>query len=77
MCCTAVHFQVCDLKLDLQEAHAEWEVKLQALRQEKAAAEVQLRRALVSMCITYHRGWCVLLCGVCGVVFMQAMVRIW
>lgn len=42
--------QVSDLRLDLQEAQAEWEVKLQTLRQEKAAAEMQLRRAMVSGC---------------------------
>lgn len=40
--------QVSELKADLQEVQAEWEVKLQSLRQEKLAAEAQLRRALVS-----------------------------
>lgn len=40
--------QVSGLKTDLQEVQAEWEVKLQSLRQEKLAAEAQLRRALVS-----------------------------
>lgn len=40
--------QVSDLQLDLKETNAEWEVKLQVLRQDVAAAHGQLQRALVS-----------------------------
>lgn len=39
------------MKLELKEAQAEWEVKLQELRQEITAARAQLRHALVSCCL--------------------------
>lgn len=39
------------MKLELKEAQAEWEVKLQELRQEITVARAQLRRALVSWCL--------------------------
>lgn len=44
----AAGMQVSELRLDLKEVQTEWDVKLQALRQDKAAAQAQLRRALVS-----------------------------
>jgi hypothetical protein len=48
--------QVSESKLDFQTAQAEWEVKLQALRQDKATAEAQLRRALVRAADPEHWG---------------------
>lgn len=39
--------QAADAQQQLAECHAEWEVKLQMLRQDKAALTAQLRKAMV------------------------------
>jgi hypothetical protein len=40
--------QAVDAQQQLDESRAEWEVALQVLRQDKAAATAQLRKAMVS-----------------------------
>jgi hypothetical protein len=40
--------QAADAQQQLAESRAEWEVALQVLRQDKAAATAQLRKAMVS-----------------------------
>jgi hypothetical protein len=41
--------QAVDAHQQLAESRAEWEVALQVLRQDKAAATAQLRKAMVSL----------------------------
>jgi hypothetical protein len=56
--CGRILLQAADAQQQLAESRAEWEVALQVLRQEKAAAAAQLRKAMVR-CYCMLRYTCV------------------
>lgn len=61
-----------DAQLELKECHAEWEVALQVLRQDKAALTAQLRKAMVSCCEPAGSATACCL-GYCAVMHKQSM----
>jgi hypothetical protein len=60
-CLSLVSTQCADAQLAFKEAEAEWQAMLHGLRHDKAAAQAQLRRALVrgSNCLAHSQAGCV------------------